>query len=240
MSNDISGSTKVATKFKELAEALGQDIEDVQVEVQQDFGSKTLDGKAIKEAMEKDATKGSESDDTTEGDDQSTTEDTIEDGDDDEDTIEDGEVACQCGAIFDSKQSLYGHSSHCDEYESQSSSKTEEEENTIEDGDEDTISDSELIEAGVKESNIEDVRKYRSKNGVCSEENCPYGANNGEDHCASHQGSSSSSKKKSSSSKKTKTSYEDLTKGQKAAVNNLLEEKADDDSFGVEEAVQMV
>ena len=228
MSNDISSSAKVATKFKELAAALGQDIEDVQVKVQEDFGTKTLDGKAIKEAMEEDATKGS---DDTEGDDQSTTEDTTEGGDDDEDTIGDGEVQCQCGAIFDSKQSLYGHSSHCDEYES-STEGGDEEEDTIEDGDE--------------PQHPEDAEDPSQENyvfhfGTCSEEDCSYGANGEEaEFCASHQGSSSSSKKNESSSKKTDVSYDDLTKGQKAAVNNLLEEKADDDSFGVEEAIQMV
>jgi hypothetical protein len=249
MSNQTAEAKVVASKFEELAEALGADIEDVNVEVQQDFGTKTLHGKAMKEAMEEDATEGGDEEESvTEGDDEQTpteSEDITEGDDDDEDTIGDGEVACQCGAVFDSKQSLYGHSSHCDEYESvtegddeeSSTEGGEEQESTIEDGENDTISDSELVEMGVKESNIEDVRKYRSKNGVCSEENCPYGANDGEEFCASHQGSSSSKSKtsKKSSSKKTKK-VSDLTEGQMAMVQNLIE----DEGKSLEEAVSMV
>ena len=244
----MSNRTEVATKVEELANCLAVDIEDVTITIEDGgFSNTVIDGVDVKEYI----TEGDgESEDATEGGDEQTpteSDDDPEGVDEDDDTIGDGEVACQCGAVFDSKQSLYGHSSHCDEYESQSSEKTEDEEVVIEDdeeqedttegGDEDTISDSELVEMGVKESNIEDVRKYRSKNGVCSEENCPYGANDGEEFCASHQGSSSSKSKtsKKSSSKKTKK-VSDLTEGQMAMVQNLIE----DEGKSLEEAVSMV
>ena len=194
MSNDISSSTKVATKFKELAAALGQDIEDVQVKVQEDFGTKTLDGKAIKEAMEEDATKGS---DDTEGDDQSTT----------EDTIVDGEVKCdECGTVFDSKQGFSGHlSGDCsgDIIGDDEKQSTTEPQSTTEDEENDTegVTDQFLLNNGVQQKNLEAVRKYRSKNGVCSAEGCEYGANKDSKYCASCKGSSGSSKKKSSKSK---------------------------------------
>lgn len=236
MSSQIEAEA-VEAQFEELAEQLEVEIEDLTLTIEDGLTTTSIAGADLVEYISE---ADDEEEDTSEaGEEQSTTEDTSEAGDDDEDTIGDGGVQCECGAVFDSKQSLYGHSSHCDEYESQTPTESEEEEDTSEAGENDSISDAELIEKGVSKGNIEAVRKYRSKNGVCQTENCPYGANKGADHCASHQSKTDDKDSKKSSSKKT-TSYEDLTEGQQAAVNNLLKENSDDDSFGVEEAVQMV
>jgi len=215
----------VEAQFEELAEQFGVQIEDLTLTIEDGLTTTSIAGADLIEYI-------------TEGDDE---EQTPTESDDDEqspteteDTIEDGEVKCECGAVFDSKQSLYGHSSHCDEYESQSLTETEEEEDTTEGG------ENEITE-GDEPEHPEDADNPTQENyvfhfGTCSEEGCSYGANGEEaDYCASHQGSSSKSKtSKKSSSKKTKIS--DLTEGQKAMVQNLIE----DEGKSLEEAVQMV
>lgn len=92
------------------------------------------------------------------------------------------------------------------------------------------VSDEFLLEAGVKKQNLDKVRKYRSKNGVCEAEGCEHGANQDADRCASHQNSSAS--KKGSTEKK---SYEDLTESQKSRVEYLIS----NEDKSLEEAVQM-
>lgn len=236
MSNRIEVSA-VEAQFEELAEQFGVQVEDLTLTIEDGPMTTSIAGSKL-------VTEGDdESDDATEGGDEQTpteSEDTSEAGDDDEDTIGDGEVQCQCGAVFDSKQALYGHSSSCDEYQSTTDeSSTEggdEQESTTEGGDEDSISDAELVEMGVSEGNIEAVREYRSKNGVCSEGDCPYGANDDSEYCASHQGSSGSSSKKTSSDDKPSKKASDLTEAQLRLVNTLIE----DEGKSFEEAVQMV
>jgi len=221
MSNRIEVSA-VEAQFEELAERYDVQVEDLTLTIEDGPMTTSIAGSEL--VTEGDDESGSA---TEGGDEQTPTES--------EDTLEEGEVACQCGAVFDSKQSLYGHSSHCDEYESQSPTETEDEKDTTEGGDGQHPTDAELVEMGVKESNIEDVRKYRSKNGVCSEEDCPYGANDGSDYCASHQSKTDGNDSNESKSTTSK-SYEDLTEGQKAAARDLI----DDEDYSLEEAVNMV
>lgn len=215
MSKQIAELTEA--KFEELAEATKFEVEDFTLTIEDGPMTSSIAGSDL-------ITEGDdESEDTSEAGDESGDDDDIEDV---EDTSEAGEVhleemeyndlsalISEADVDYPEDSSKAGLLEAAEDIEDVSTvigddedvTEGDEEEDTIEDGEneEDTISDSELVEAGVKESNIEDVRKYRSKNGVCSEGNCPYGANNGEDFCASHQGSSSSSKKKSSTSKKS-------------------------------------
>jgi len=229
MSNRTEVTAQVESAVNQVAEAFSGEVRVVETE----RGIVVEDNEGMYIITEGDG----ETDNATEGGDDRTpteSEDTSEAGDDDEPTIEDGEVACRCGAVFDSRQSLNGHLAHCDS-QPKVEEDNEEGEDTSEAGEEVSISDAELIEAGVKESNIEDVRKYRSKNGVCSEEDCPYGANDGSDYCASHQ-SSTDDKDSNKSNPTSSKSYEDLTEGQKAAARDLIE----DEDYSLEEAVQMV
>jgi hypothetical protein len=218
----MSDRTAVATKVEELSTTLNVDIEDVTITIEDGgLGETVISGADVAEYLsegedEQTPTESEDDDDTTEGgDEQSTTEDTTEGGHEKADGTK-----CQ---ISEAVEDCHVHSS---------STEDEEEEEITEGDDEDTISDSELVEMGVSKGNIEKVREYRSKNGVCSEGDCPYGANDGSEYCASHQGSSSSSKKKQSSEK----GYSDLTEGEKELVQDLIE----DEGKGFEEAVEML
>ena len=229
MSNRTEVTAQVESAVNQVAEAFSGEARVVETE----RGIVVEDDEGMYIITEGDG----ESDNATSGGDDRTpteSEDTSEAGDEDEPTIEDGEVACRCGAVFDSRQSLNGHLAHCDA-QPKAEQDNEEGEDTSEAGEEVSISDAELVEAGVKESNIEDVRKYRSKNGVCSEENCPYGANDESEYCASHQSSTDDEDSNESNSTSSK-GYEDLTEGQKAAARDLIS----DENLSPEEAVEMV
>lgn len=92
------------------------------------------------------------------------------------------------------------------------------------------VTDEFLLDNGVKKRNLEGVKKYRAKNGVCSQQSCEHGANDDSEFCASHQNSSAS--KKGSTEEK---SYEDLTESQKSRVEYLIS----NEDKSLEEAVQM-
>jgi hypothetical protein len=220
MSNQTAEATVVA-KFEELAEAFDLSLREAHQLVGEHLEEESSEAKAdsiIASAKADDEQTPTESEDTSEA------------GDDDEPTIEDGEVACQCGAVFDSKQSLYGHSSHCDEYESSTEGGDEEEEQSP------TETEDEEVPEHPEDADNPTQENYVFHFGTCSEEGCSYGANGEEaEFCASHQGSSSSSKKNKSSSSKT-TSYEDLSEGEKSLVQDLIS----DEGKSLEEAVEMV
>lgn len=156
---------------------------------------------------------------------------------------DDEEYCCPlCGDYEGSKAQVSGHKGHCDGSPSNSSAV---EGGTDESDDDTSSSNSSAVDkeevAHPEEAENPTKENYTVHYGVCIEEGCDYGANGEEaDYCASHQNGSSDNDGSSSNSSAVDKSYDDLTEGQKKAVNNLLEEKADDDSFGVEEAIQMV
>jgi hypothetical protein len=202
MSDQLS-ATKVASKMQELAEVLGEDLEDVSVEVRQDFGTKTLDGKAIKEAMDGQSPTETEDEQTpTESDDEP--EQTPTESDDVEVHLEEmgyNELQALC-------------SSELEQFPEDTTTEglIEALEGNIGDVTDQTPTESEQDENDSDLPHPEDVdspekKHYVAAFGTCSEEGCSYGANGEEaDYCASHQGSSSSS---SSSSKKTKAEKAD-------------------------------
>lgn len=241
--SDRSRKSKVATKFEELAEALEVDIEDVQVTIEDGgLGATVISGADVAEAL-------------TEGED-----DTIEDGEDeeeaviedDEDTTEGGDGVDVHFEEMDYKELQKLASEQLESYPDDQSKTglvealqndiedvedlTEGEEDTTEGGENDiSISDTELLEAGVSEGNLEAVRKYRSKNGVCQKEDCPYGANDDSEFCASHQGSKSKSKTSNDSPKESRE-LSDLSEGEQNLVSTLIS----DEGKSLEEAISMV
>jgi hypothetical protein len=94
----------------------------------------------------------------------------------------------------------------------------------------DDVTEGDLIEMGVKEDHLEKVMELRSKNGVCQKEDCPYGANDGSDFCASH---SSSSKSSTSNESSKKTNAEKV--GQVKDLFDLNQLEADAVVFQVSE-----
>lgn len=246
----MSDRTEVATKVEELSTTLNTDVEDITITIEDGgFSSTVIDGEDIAEFLSEAKDEDQDSDiseadeDTTEG-----GEDTSEAGDeqtstksdDDEPTIEDGEVACQCGAVFDSKQSLYGHSSHCDEYESQSSEKTETTSEAGEDDDDTTEGGENDEDAPLHPDEAENPTKenYVFHFGVCDSDDCSYGtADEESDYCASckkkHDDSKSTT---SSSSPKEDRDLSDLSEAEKNLVSTLIE----DEGKSLEEAVSMV
>ena len=241
--SDSNRRSKVASKLKELAEALEVDIEDVQVTIEDGgFSNTVIDGVEVAEYL-------------TEGEDEQTpegSEDATEGGDEsDDDTIEDGDDVEVHFEEMDFKDLQKLASEELDEYPDDQSktglvealSEAEAKEAVIEDDEdtseagesEDEVSEADLLEAGVKPKNIEDVLDYRSKNGVCSAEDCPYGAKSEDsDYCASHQGSSSNSE--SSESPKENRELSDLSEAEMKLVSTLIE----DEGKSLEEAIQMV
>lgn len=213
MSDQTSTPSKVASKFKELAEALDSDIEDVSVTIEDGSLSKTvISGADVAEHISE---ADDESEDTTEGDDQSTTE-TTEGEDESDDTTEGGHLKadgtkCQ---ISEAVEDCHVHSSST-------------EETSTEGGDEDEPGHPEDVDNPSQEN-------YVFHYGVCDSDDCSYGANGEEaDFCASHQSSTDDK----SSSKKTKAKdYEDLTEGEKELVKDLISDEGKD----LEEAMKMV
>jgi hypothetical protein len=254
----MSNQTEVATKVEELSTTLNVDVEDITISIEDGGLRETvISGADVAEYL----TEGEdESEDTSEAGEED--EDISEA---DEDTTEGGEVhleemeyndllalISEADVDYPEDSSKAGLLEAAEDIEDVSTvieddediseadedvTEGDDDEDTIEDGEneEDSISDAELVEAGVKESNIEDVRKYRSKNGVCSEENCPYGANNGEEFCASHQGSSSKSKT-STDSPKGNRELSDLSEAEQNLVSSLI----GDEGKSLEEAISMV
>jgi len=231
--------SEVASKLKELAEVLEVDIEDVQITIEDGgFSNTVIDGVEVAEYLTEgeDEQTPTESDNDPEGIDEQ--KDTIKDGGDMEIHFEEMDYE-ELQKLASEKLAEYPN----DRSENgliEALSEAEVEEVVIED-DEDTseagegeaeVSEADLLEAGVKPKNIEDVLNYRSKNGVCSVEDCPYGASSEEsDHCASHRGSSSDS----SESPKENRELSDLTEGEMKLVATLLEEGKSKD-----EAISMV
>jgi hypothetical protein len=209
--SESSSESKVAAKFEELAEAVGADIEDVTLEVQQDFGTKRISGADVVEYLSEG--EDEQSPEETEADPEGVEEqeDTTEGGDEVDIHFEEMDykdlqkLASEQLASYPSDQSKTGLVKALSEAELEVND-TEGVEDTTEGGEEeenDLPSKKELMEAGVKEQNVEDVLKYRSKNGKCQTENCPYGANSSSNYCASHQGSKEKSKTSNDSSKKS-------------------------------------
>lgn len=219
----------VAAKVEELSTTLNVDIEDVTITIEDGgLGETVISGADVAEYLtegenEQTPTESDDDDDTTEGGDEQSPTET-------EDTTEGGHLKadgtkCQISEAIED----------CHVHSASTEAEDEDDQTPTESDDEDTISDSELISMGVSEGNIGAVREYRSKNGVCSEGDCPYGANDDSEFCASHQNSSSdssSSKKKESSEK----GYSDLTEGEKSLVQDLIS----DEGKSLEEAVEML
>jgi hypothetical protein len=225
----MADQIEVAAKVEELSTTLNVDIEDVTITIEDGgLGSTVISGADVAEYLtegedEQTPTESDDDDNTTEGGDEQSPTET-------EDTTEGGHLKadgtkCQ---ISEAVEDCHVHSSSTED-------EKEDDQTPTESDDEDTISDSELISMGVSEGNIGAVREYRSKNGVCSEGDCPYGANDDSEYCASHQNSSSdssSSKKKESSEK----GYSDLTEGEKGLVQDLIS----DEGKSFEEAIEML
>jgi hypothetical protein len=244
--SESSSESKVAAKFEELAEAVGADIEDVTLEVQQDFGTKVISGADVVEYI-------------SEGDDEQSPEETEADPEgveEQEDTTEGGDEVDIHFEEMDYKDLQKLASEELDSYPDDQSKtglvealkndigdveNLTEGENTTEGGESEeddssgVMSEAELLKAGVDESNIEDVRKYQKKNGICDTEDCPYGANDGSDYCASHQGSKEKSKT-SDDSPKGNRELSDLSEGEQKLVSSLIS----DEGKSLEEAISMV
>lgn len=61
------------------------------------------------------------------------------------------------------------------------------EDDTNDETENDGVSDAYLLNSGISENNLEKVKEFREKNGICEKEGCEYGANDDSDYCASHQ-----------------------------------------------------
>jgi hypothetical protein len=229
--------SKVAAKLNELAKALEVDIEDVQVTIEDGgFSNTVIDGVEVAEYL----TEGEEEQTPTES------ENATEGGDEaeihfeemdykhlqklaSEELAEYPEDSSRDGLIEAMKGNVGIEDSEFHQTPTESDNTTEGSDTEAE------VSEADLLEAGVKPKNIEDVLEYRSKNGVCSVEDCPYGASSEEsDHCASHRGSSSNSE--SSESPKENRELSELSEAEKSLVSTLIE----DEGKGLEEAISMV
>jgi hypothetical protein len=205
---------EVASKMNQLAEVLGEDLEDLCLEVQQDFGTKTIEGKALKGKMDEQSPTETEDEQTpTESDDvevhleemgynelQALCSSELEQFP--EDTTTEGLIEALEGNIGD--------------VTSQTPTESEQDEN-------DSPTESEEIPEHPEDADNPDRENYVFHYGICDSEDCSYGANGEEaDYCASHQGSSSSS---SSSSEMTKAEKADEVEDL-YGISKLMAEKA--------------
>lgn len=246
--SESSSESKVAAKFEELAEAVGADIEDVTLEVQQDFGTKVISGADVVEYLSEG--EDEQSPEETEADPEGVEEqeDTTEGGDEVDIHFEEMDykdlqkLASEQLESYPEDQSQTGLVKALSEAELEVND-TEGVEDTTEGGESETPEESdeelpskkELMESGVKEQNVEDVLKYGKRNGFCKNPNCPYGANDGSDYCASHQGSKEKSKT-SDDSPKGNRELSDLSEGEQNLVSTLIS----DEGKSLEEAISMV
>jgi len=172
----------------------------------------------------------------------------VEEGEDEDDQssssnssaveVEEGKFRCPlCGDYEGSKAQVDGHKGHCDGSPSNSSAVdegTEDDENDTSSSNSSAVDKEEVPHPEDLSKSEREAKHFKAHYGVCKEEGCDYGASSeDEDFCASHRGSSANSSA-------VDKSYDDLTKGQQKAAQDLLKENSDDDSFELKDAVQMV
>lgn len=262
MSNRLEVSAKVEAAVNQCSFISSADVESINDSETGDFEVTLSISNAVEEGDDE-ATKQSDDEspsnsnaveegtDDESDDDQSSPSNSnaVDEGDDDEadhddtspsnsnavdyEEVEEGVFRCPlCGDYEGSKAQVNGHKGHCDGSPSNSNAVDE----GTEDDDNDTSSSNSNAVDKEEVGHPEEVdnpsaENYKVHYGICEAEDCSYGANGEEaDYCASHQ--NSNAVKKGS----TEKSYDDLTEGQKQAVQDLITEEGKD----LKEAVSMV